>query len=105
MVSCCARTAILHSRMDLGVDAVRSVLGARGADLRLLRGLGDRPLLNTHEDAADPGRESRAPSITRPRCAPGRRGLARGGGGVRRGLLIAARVERPGLAAPPAVAR
>jgi class 3 adenylate cyclase len=57
MVSCCARSTILHSRMDLEVDAVRAVLGREAPIFGYYAGGEIAPLLNTYEDAADPGRE------------------------------------------------
>jgi hypothetical protein len=56
MVSCCARSTILHSRMDLEVDAVRAVLGREAPIFGYYAGGEIAPLLNTYEDAADPGR-------------------------------------------------
>jgi class 3 adenylate cyclase len=57
MVSCCARSTILHSRMDLEVDAVRSVLGREAPIFGYYAGGEIAPLLNTYEEAADSVRE------------------------------------------------
>jgi class 3 adenylate cyclase len=57
MVSCAARSTILHSRMDLEVDAVRSVLG-RGAPIFGYYACGEIALLlNAYEEAADAAHE------------------------------------------------
>ena len=57
MVSCCARSTILRSRMDLEVDAVRSVLGREAPIFGYYAGGEIAPLLSHYEDAADAGRE------------------------------------------------
>jgi hypothetical protein len=57
MVSCCARSTILHSRMDLEVGAVRSVLGREAPIFGSYAGGEIAPLPSHYGDAADAGRE------------------------------------------------
>jgi class 3 adenylate cyclase len=54
MVSCCTRNAILHSRMETEVDAVRAVLGEEVPVFGFYSGGEIVPLLNRYEDVASP---------------------------------------------------
>lgn len=52
MVSCCTRKAILHSRMDQEVDAVREIFGREVPVFGYYSGGEVAPLLSRYEDAA-----------------------------------------------------